>query len=97
MKEDQFVVVNDFGEEIVCNILFTHEAADGRNFVVFEFSDTHEISAALYIEDPDKPGEGILQDVENEEDWEMLEELMSHYEEDEENIHLWFKNLRKRK
>ena len=38
MKEDQFVVINDLGEEIVCNILFTHESEDGRNFVVFELS-----------------------------------------------------------
>jgi len=88
MKEDQFVVVNDLGEEIVCNILFTHESEDGRNFVVFEFSDTHELSAAIYVEDPDNPGEGTLEDVTDEEDWEMLDELMAHYYEDEEELHL---------
>ncbi|MGI6771336.1 MAG: DUF1292 domain-containing protein [Acholeplasmataceae bacterium] len=88
MKEDQFVVINDLGEEIVCNILFTHESEDGRNFVVFEFSDTHELSAAIYVEDPNNPGEGTLEDVTNDDDWEMLDELMAHYYEDEEELHL---------
>lgn len=88
MKEDQFVVINDLGEEIVCNILFTHEADDGRKFVVFEFSDTHEVSAAIYTEDPNNPSEGILEDVVEDEDWEMLDELMSYYEDDEEHLHL---------
>ena len=97
MKEDQFVVINDAGEEIICNILFTHEATDGRNFVVFEFSDTHEISAALYIEDPNNPGAGTLEDVTRDEDWEMLEELMSYYDEDEESLHLWTRTTSKRK
>ena len=88
IKEDQFVVINNAGEEVVCNILFTHETEDGRNFVVFEFTDTNEISAALYVEDENNKGEGILQDIESEEDWEMLEELLEHYEEDEENLNL---------
>ncbi|HPX72239.1 MAG TPA: hypothetical protein PLP51_01120 [Acholeplasmataceae bacterium] len=88
MKEDQFVVINDLGEEIVCNILFTHESEDGRNFVVFEFSDTHELSAAIYVEDPNNPGEGTSEDVTNDDDWEMLDELMAHYYEDEEELHL---------
>ncbi|MGI6781849.1 MAG: DUF1292 domain-containing protein [Acholeplasmataceae bacterium] len=88
MKEDQFVVVNDLGEEIVCNILFTHESEDGRNFVVFEFTDTNELSAAIYVEDPNNPGEGTLEDITDDEDWEMLDELMAHYYEDEETLHL---------
>ncbi|MGI6786958.1 MAG: hypothetical protein ACOX5X_00105 [Acholeplasmataceae bacterium] len=88
MKEDQFVVINDLGEEIVCNILFTHEAEDGRNFVVFEFTDTNELSAAIYVEDPNNPGEGTLEDITEEEDWDMLDELMAHYYEDEESLHL---------
>ena len=88
MKEDQFVVINDLGEEIVCNILFTHETEDGRNFVVFEFTDTDELSAAIYVEDPNKPGEGTLEDVTSDADWEMLDELVAHYYEDEEELHL---------
>lgn len=88
MKEDQFVVINDLGEEIVCNILFTHEAEDGRNFVVFEFTDTNELSAAIYVEDPNNPGEGTLEDITEEEDWDMLDELMAHHYEDEESLHL---------
>lgn len=88
MREDQFIVVNDLGEEILCNILFTHEAEDGRKFIVFEFTDTKEFSAAIYEEDPDKPGEGALIEIEDEADWEMLEEIMADYEQDEEDLHL---------
>lgn len=88
MREDQIILINDAGEEILCNILFTHEAEDGRNFVVFEFPDTKEVSACQYIEDSDHPGEGYLEEVESDEDWEMLEEVYSHYYEDETNANL---------
>jgi uncharacterized protein YrzB (UPF0473 family) len=89
LKDDQMVVTNQNGDEAVCDILFTHEA-NGKNYVVFEFVDSHEVSAAIYI-----PGEtdeeGTFQDIETEAEWDMLDQVLQAYydeldaEEDEED------------
>ena len=87
LKEDQIVVTKEDGTEIVCNILFTHEA-NGKSYVVFEFSDTEEISAAIY-EASDQEDEGTFYDIETEEEWEMLDQLLEQYFdelEDEEDV-----------
>ena len=88
LKDNQMIVTNAEGEESVCEILFTHEH-EGKNYVIFEFLDTHEVSAALYT-----PGEtedeGSFSDIETDEEWDMLDEVLQSYfdnledEEDEE-------------
>lgn len=77
LKEDQIVVTNEDGTEVVCNILFTHEAND-KHYVVFEFADSEEISAAIY-EAGDDEEEGTFLDIETDEEWEMLDELLQSY------------------
>lgn len=89
LKDDQMVVTNQNGDEAVCDILFTHEA-NGKNYVVFEFVDSHEVSAAVYV-----PGatddEGSFADIETDEEWDMLDQVLQAYydeledEEDEED------------
>jgi len=89
LREDQIVVTNEDGSEVVCNILFTHEV-DGKSYVVFEFADTEEISAAVYEAGEDEE-EGTFIDIETDEEWEMLDVLLQNYfdalddEEDEED------------
>jgi uncharacterized protein YrzB (UPF0473 family) len=89
LKEDQMVVTNQNGDEAVCDILFTHEA-NGKNYVVFEFVDTHEVSAAIYIPG-EVEGEGTFADIETDEEWDMLDQVLQAYyddieaEEDEED------------
>ena len=77
LKEDQIVVTNEDGTETVCNILFTHEAND-KSYVVFEFVDSEEISAPIFEAD-DTEDEGTFLDVETDEEWEMLDELLQKY------------------
>ncbi len=77
LKDDQMVVTNANGDEAVCDILFTHEA-NGKNYVVFEFVDTHEVSAAIYT-----PGatddEGTFSDIETDAEWDMLDQVLQAY------------------
>lgn len=95
LKDNQMIVTNAEGDESVCEILFTHEH-EGKNYVIFEFLDTHEVSAALYT-----PGEtedeGTFSDIETDEEWDMLDEVLQSYfdnledeedeqEEDEEDL-----------
>ncbi|MFU8792464.1 MAG: DUF1292 domain-containing protein [Acholeplasmataceae bacterium] len=77
LKEDQIVVTNEDGTEVVCNILFTHEAND-KSYVVFEFADSEEISAAVF-EPGETEDEGTFVDIETDEEWEMLDEILQKY------------------
>lgn len=88
MRDDQITVTLDDGTEVVCNILFTHEGENGKNFVVFEFTDTFELSAAIYNENPDNPEEGTFEDIVDDADWELIEELLAHYYEDHDDPNL---------
>ncbi len=92
LKDNQMIVTNAEGEESVCEILFTHEH-DGKNYVVFEFLDSHEVSAALYTPG-ESEDEGTFSDIETDEEWDMLDEVLQSYfdnledeeEEDEEEV-----------
>lgn len=86
LKEDQIVVTNEDGTEVVCNILFTHEAND-KSYVVFEFADSEEISAAVF-EAGETEDEGTFVDIETDEEWEMLDEILQKFfdELDEEDV-----------
>lgn len=77
LKEDQIVVTNEDGTEVVCNILFTHEAND-KSYVVFEFADSEEISAAVF-EAGETEDEGTFVDIETDEEWEMLDEILQKF------------------
>jgi len=77
MNENQMVVTNQEGEEFVCEILFTHEQ-NGKNYVVFEFIDSKEISAAIYVPG-ESEGEGTFLDIETDEEWEMLDEVLADF------------------
>lgn len=77
LKDNQLIITNPEGEESVCEIILTHEH-NGKNYVIFEFLDSHEVSAAVYT--PDAEGdEGFLSDIETDEEWDMLDEILDQY------------------
>lgn len=76
MKENQITLLTDEGNEELAEILFTHQT-DDKNYVVFELLESKEVSAAIYIEKED--GEGELLSIENDEEWEMLNDLLDNY------------------
>ena len=77
MEDNQLTIIDENGNERVCEILFTHKA-NGKNYVVFEFLDTEEISAAIYTPEEDSE-EGFLSDIETDEEWDMLDELLDSF------------------
>lgn len=89
--EKQFVMMNEDGSEELCNILFTYETTYNdipKNYVIFEFANTKEVSAAIYEEDVLNPGQGELKDIETDEEWLFIEEIYEEYinSEEEEDI-----------
>ena len=79
--DNKLTLVGENGEETVCEILFTHEA-NGKKYVVFEILDTEEVTAAVYSPDKEDQSEGEFLDIETDEEWEMLDELLDKYYEE---------------
>ena len=82
LQDNQMILTDQDGNESVCEILFTHEH-EGKNYVVFEFVDTHEVSAARYIPG-ESDDEGAFEDIETEEEWDMLDKVLQSYYDDNE-------------
>lgn len=83
LEENQMIVTNAECEESVCEILFTHEHG-GKNYVVFEFLDSHEVSAAVYVVG-ETEDEGSFLDIETDEEWDMLDKVLQAYFDSEED------------
>lgn len=83
MEDRTITITTGDGKEIVCDILFTHYSKDfDKNYVVFCDRQTNEASAAVYVETAD--GTGSLEQVTTDEEWEMLEELLEQYSDEQE-------------
>ncbi|MFA5719621.1 MAG: DUF1292 domain-containing protein [Acholeplasmataceae bacterium] len=78
MDEQNLITIEHNGEELVAEVLFTHEDMDThKTYVVFQFMDSEEISAAVYVETSET--EGYFEDIETEEEWDMLDDLLEEY------------------
>ena len=83
MEDRTLILTQDDGTEIVCAILFTYSNEDtSKNYVVFKVRDTDEVSAAVYYPD-DNNGQGHLGKIETDDEWEMLEDLLNEYVEEQ--------------
>ncbi|NLK12823.1 MAG: DUF1292 domain-containing protein [Candidatus Phytoplasma sp.] len=76
MNEEKLVIIKD-NEESLATILFTYKKGE-KNYVVFEFDETEEISAAVFQSLEDET-EGILSDIETDEEWDMIDEVLQQY------------------
>lgn len=84
--DGQLTIIDGDGNEKLCQILFTLDSEEfGKKYVVFypienmENEDEQiELMAAIYTEGED--GNGELSQVETDEEWAMLEEAVSQYE-----------------
>lgn len=88
MQDRTLTLIEDDGREIVCDILFTyHWEKLNKDYVVFQVRGAQgEVSAAVYY--PTDGGQGRLEKVETDEEWDMLEDLLDDYSnslEDEES------------
>ncbi len=82
MDDKTLIITTSDGREIVVNILFTYHSDEyNRDYVVFE--DKDGVASASVYKDLGE-GKGELSEIESDEEWNMLEELLNSNEEEEE-------------
>jgi len=78
MEDRTITLYNDKGEEIKCEILFTYHSEEfNKSYVVLKLPNRNECSAYSYDEKDATSGE--LHQIESEEEWKMLEDLLEDY------------------
>lgn len=87
-NERRLTFIDEEGNEILCEILFTFESKEfNKNYVLFypvngaEDEDDIEVMAASYL--PGEEGNGELFPIETDEEWEMIEDVLEQFEEAE--------------
>ncbi len=85
--EQHLTIIDEEGNEILCQILFTFESEElGKKYVLFYPLSSEEdedgkvdVMAASYVEGED--GQGELSPVETDEEWALIEEVLQEFEE----------------
>lgn len=78
MNDRTITIVNEDGKEIKCEILFTYFSEEfNHHYVVFKAPEGNNAGAAIYVEEEN--GQGRLDQIENDEEWAMLEEVLNDW------------------
>ncbi|OMP67599.1 DUF1292 domain-containing protein [Domibacillus epiphyticus] len=89
--EKQITVIDENGNEQLCEVLFTFDSDEFEKSYVLYFpvgaeedeNEEIEIHASSFL--PGEDGEdGELQPIESDEEWEMIEEMLNTFLDDEE-------------
>ena len=86
MDESKFVIQNEFGEEIECEILFTYEdEKTGKNYIAYTDDSLDEegntsVYASIFEPDTDPI---ILHPIETEEEWKKIEDILASLQDDD--------------
>ena len=86
---EHITIVDEHGNEELYEILFTFDSEDfGKSYVLvypagIPEEDEVELQAFSYVENEDGT-EGDLEPIETEEEWDMIEEVLNTFIEDEE-------------
>ena len=89
IKENQLTFIDEQGNEVLCEILFTFNSEEfNKNYVLFypvgsEDEDGNiEVMAASYTENEDGTC-GELHDIESDEEWALIEDVLADFAEDD--------------
>jgi len=83
--DDILIVTDEKGNELECIIVMTFESEDfGKSYVVYKLKEdeTGEFFAASF--NPEDGEEGQLLPIETDEEWDLVEEVLENFLEDEE-------------
>ncbi len=78
MMDNMITITTEDGREIDCQILFTYHSEDFmHDYVVFKDPKSNTAGACIYI--PTENGKGTLSDIESDEEWEMLQDVLNDW------------------
>ena len=87
-NEKQLIFVDEDGNEVLCNILFTFDSEEfNKSYVLFtpvtsEEEEQIDVAAASYVQGEDGTV-GELFAIESDEEWQMIEDVLASFDEDE--------------
>lgn len=89
--ENHITVVDEQGNEQLCEILFTFDSEEfGKSYVLYypvgsseEDDEEIEIHASAYVASEDGE-DGDLQPIETEEEWDLIEEMLNTFLDEQE-------------
>ncbi|MCF6161656.1 MAG: DUF1292 domain-containing protein [Furfurilactobacillus sp.] len=90
--EQQITLVDDNGNETLYNVLFTFKSDDyGKSYILLypaSAADDEEVDIQAYAFDPEEDGstEGELSPIENDDEWDMVEEMLNTFLDDDSNM-----------
>ena len=85
MEEETLVVIDELGNELEAVIIMTFESEEfGKSYVVYRLKDDEsgEYFAASF--NPEDGDEGQLYQIESDEEWDFVEEVLESFLEDQE-------------
>jgi uncharacterized protein YrzB (UPF0473 family) len=85
MDDKTIVVTDENGNNTVYEIILTFDSPDtGKKYVIYKLpEEDEEVMAAVYEEQTD--GEGVLTEIQSEEEFEMIQDILDSFiEEDDE-------------
>lgn len=85
LREDKLVLTDELGNEITATIILTFESEEfNKSYLVYKLDDddADEYHAASF--DPEDGDEGALGQIETDEEWDLIEEVLESFLEDEE-------------
>lgn len=87
---ETFIVTDELGKEITCQIIMTFDSDEfNKSYVVYQIvgDESGEYFAASF--NPDEGDEGHLGQIESDEEWDFIEEVLESFleEEDEKAEH----------
>lgn len=87
IKEDTIILTDELGNELTARIILSFESDEfNKSYVVYQMidgDDDEEYHAASF--NPDDGEEGELGQIETDEEWDLIEEVLESFLEDEED------------
>lgn len=85
LRDDTLLLTDELGNELVARIILTFESEEfNKSYVVYQFVDDEEEEYHAASFDPENDDEGELGQIESDEEWDLIEEVLESFLEDEE-------------
>jgi uncharacterized protein YrzB (UPF0473 family) len=85
LREDTLVLTDELGNELTATIILTFESEEfNKSYVVYKLDDDEEDEYHAASFDPEDGDEGTLGQIETDEEWDLIEEVLESFLEEEE-------------